>query len=139
MIKNVFITGGTGLVGVALMDIFSENNFDITATFRHGKSNHLNINWVKLDLFEPDNKLEKIFEKTDVIVHNAACIKSGNTTAELEEITKVNIDFTKNILEKASHFNIEKIIFSSTFSFIKSPLPDLITEESELSKKKAPY
>lgn len=130
--ERIFLTGGTGLVGTALTSVFSINGLIVKAIYRERRPEVKNISWINTDLLDPDINLYACLENVDVIVHNAASIKVGRTQAEIEELKQLNIDFTKKLLKAASHFNIKKIIFTSSFSLIRKPLPGLIDEESPI-------
>lgn len=132
--KNIFLTGATGLVGRAITNMLSSRYTNINATYRTNTVPVNNINWIKFDISSDSlNNLSRVLEKTDVIIHNAACLSLGKSQEEINKIQDTNIRFTKNLLEHAVFHNIKKIIFTSTLSFIKKPLPDLITETSALA------
>lgn len=129
-VERIFITGGTGLVGTALSDAFSAGNFKLNATYRTRRTNDSNINWIKNDFKNRDFDFYENLANVDVIVHNAAVIKEGKNQSELDELASVNVEFTRRLLNAASSFDIKKIIFTSSFSFIRKPLPEIITENS---------
>lgn len=132
MKKKVFLTGGSGLVGSALTDTFASQNFDLIATYRTRKTSAEGVTWVKCDFNDSNIDLHTYLKDIDIIIHNAASVKEGRTGAELEELKSTNVDFTDRLLKAASAFDIKKIIFTSSFSFISKPLPKLITENSNV-------
>jgi len=137
MSQKIFLTGGTGLVGRALTDAFSLNNFEVLATYRTRKTSARNITWIKADLIDRNIDLHSYLKDVDVIIHNAASVKEGKTQTELDELKSVNIEFTERLLKAASSFDIKKIIFTSSFSFIKKPLPKVITEDAQVDPQDA--
>lgn len=130
---NVFLTGGTGLIGSVILNKFYGKSYAISATYRKIKDENLPIRWIKLDALDcTEEQVVEMTKNQDVIVHNAASLKLGVSDEEIKELQKVNINFTKKLLIAASKNNIKKFIFISTLSGTKKPLPDIITEKSEL-------
>lgn len=131
---NVFLTGGTGLIGRAILKKISPYPYVINATHRKHIIEDINIHWINLDASKcSQSKINELIKKQDIIIHNAASLKIGKSEDEIQELQDVNINFTEKLLKAAAEHNIKKIIFTSTLSSIKKPLPDLITEESELN------
>ena len=131
--QTIFLTGATGLVGSQLTEALSQHSFRVKALSRNKQLQVKGVEWIVSDILSSDLMLCKQLEGADVIIHNAACLKAGNTTAELEEIQKVNVDFTERLLNCAVQVNIKKIIFTSGFNLVKKPLPDLISETAALN------
>jgi UDP-glucose 4-epimerase len=131
---NVFLTGGTGLIGRTILNKINISPFVLCATFRNHKIEDVNVNWVRLDASKCSQyEINQLVEKQDIIIHNAASLKLGNSLDEIKEIQKINIEFTEKLLEASVKQNIKKFIFTSTLSSIKKPLPKFITEESEIN------
>lgn len=133
MIQKILLTGATGLVGTSLTEEFVRNKFNISAIYRRSKSEQTNISWHLHDISNFNLDFFNSLGKFDVLVHNAASLKLGNTSSEKDEIKKVNIDFTKEIFNWAIQSGIKKILFTSSFSFISKPLPNIITENALVS------
>ncbi|SKB93786.1 UDP-glucose 4-epimerase [Daejeonella lutea] len=123
------MTGATGLVGSAILERMISEGHEITAASRSPKGSMKGVRWLQMD-FEEAIDFGNYLCGTDVLIHNAACLKQGSTQSELNEIQTVNIDFTRAILKKAVESGVKKVIFTSSFSLIQKPLPDTITEES---------
>ncbi|WP_421941599.1 NAD-dependent epimerase/dehydratase family protein [Pedobacter sp.] len=130
--NKVFLTGATGLVGTSLTHALLSNGFHLTATSRVEKANTDRIHWVKNNFKDLDLNLRKYLANIDIIIHNGAAINNGKTIEEIDELNFVNIEFTKKLLNAASEFDIKKIIFTSSFSLIQKPLPELITETTKV-------
>jgi UDP-glucose 4-epimerase len=127
---RVFLTGGTGLIGTGLKDLFARKASltGVLTRTRHHDSEY----FVCGNLADPSLDLRPYFERTDVVVHNAASVKPGRNPDEIKEIEETNVNATRRILDWAAAAGVKKIVFSSTFSSIKKPLPELITESSEV-------
>jgi len=48
--KNIFLTGGTGLVGRAITNALVSKYTDINAIYRNRRVPVNNINWIKFDI-----------------------------------------------------------------------------------------
>jgi UDP-glucose 4-epimerase len=135
---KLFFTGATGLVGTAIREAFSQQPFEIKALSRKQQPPATNTEWILSDISDNTLDLAHHIENTDVIVHNAACLYIGQTEVENEEIQKINVDFTKKLLDWSAANKIQKIVFTSTFSLLAKPLPGLITETADV-KPVFPY
>jgi UDP-glucose 4-epimerase len=135
---RIFLTGATGLVGTELSRALASKFSSINAIYRHRKLPFNNIHWINFDASSTEvDQLDDVLKETDIIIHNAGCLKSGNTPEEIEEIDNVNVKFTKKLLEKAVEFRVKKIIYTSSLSVIKKPLPASITESSPSEPRSA--
>jgi UDP-glucose 4-epimerase len=131
---NILVSGGTGLIGRAILRKITSYSYVISATYRKQIIENINVQWINFDALNSiQNEINKLIKNQDIIIHNAASLKIGINESEIEELQKVNIDFTEKLLNATNVHNIKKIIFTSTLSGIKKPLPNLITEESELN------
>ncbi len=130
---SILLTGGTGLIGSELSKSIVSTYGNLSVLYRERKLPIAGINWIKHDIGKDAiNELTDVLNETDIVIHNAACVKNGNTKSEIDEIEAVNVNFTKNLLEKIAKTKVKKIIFTSSFSFIKKPLPSIITEDAPI-------
>ena len=135
---RLFITGGTGLIGTELTKVLASNNNSIYALSRYEQPAMKNVTWIQGDLFSLNFDLGKYLEETDLVIHNAASLNRGVSQIEIDEIEKVNIDFTRILLNVILKTSVKKLIYTSGLNIIKKPLPEKISEESELDPK-TPY
>jgi UDP-glucose 4-epimerase len=126
--KKILLTGATGLVGSAILKAFLGKGFFVKGISRNKQPKLKNAEWVIADIAGEKINLQKHLEGVDVVVHNAACLYLGNTEIEKVALQKTNIDFTEQLFESAGRQGIQKVVFTSSFSFIAKPLPELITE-----------
>lgn len=131
--KKIFLTGGTGLVGTNLTKNLSIKEYSVKSISRQNQPPLKGIEWLIYDMNNSDLELCKQLEGVDVIIHNGASLNSGKTKEGLDEIKNVNILFTEKLLSCASKVGIRKFIFTSSYSHLQKPLPDLITEESDMN------
>ena len=125
---NILLTGATGLVGSTILKSFLSKGFFVKAISRNNQPPLKNVEWIIADIADEKINFQKHRENIDVVVHNAACLCLGNTEIEKVAIQKTNIDFTSQLFESAGRQGIQKAIFTSSFSFIAKPLPEVIAE-----------
>ena len=133
MIKDtrILLTGATGLIGGELSKMLNSKFSNVSALYRSKKVELNEFEWIKLDISkDPLDRLDDCLKRTDIVIHNAGSLKIGRNSQEIKELQEVNIDFTRNLLDRMSKNKVGKIIFTSSLSTIKKPLPNLITESS---------
>jgi UDP-glucose 4-epimerase len=127
MNKKILITGANGVIGKDVVELLHFKGYNIIELVR-------SIN--KKDQFQFDilngnwSILENLFKDVNVLIHLAASLKIGENQSEIDELNKVNVDFTEYLLKLSVKNKVEKIIFSSTLSFIQKPLTYKINESS---------
>ena len=78
VLKNVGITGGSGLLGMHIVKYLLKKKVKIIATYRKKiPFQHKDITWVKIDLskLSKDRDFFKYFKKIDALILNAATTK----------------------------------------------------------------
>ncbi len=129
---NIFLTGGTGLVGTQLLSALQMKNYNITVISRNIFSNTNCTKYIKFDILTDNiDKIIPHIREADIIIHNAACINSEKTEREIVEMRKVNFQFTNELFDLAVKSSVQKIIYTSGFNLIKKNT-DIINEESEI-------
>ena len=96
--KKILVTGRNGYVASNLIRNLNKNYYRVTCIGRN--SNDIN-------LYDYDN-IKKAVKNSDVIVHLAAIINPFD-----KEIWKINVNYTKFIVNEAKKFN-KKFIYLST-------------------------
>lgn len=159
--RTVFLTGATGLLGSYLLKILLENNHKVYALARSKNNQPANrriINsllfWDKtlsekiqhlkiiegdisqecLGINEKDRKI--LSDEVDTIYHSAAITELN---IPLEEISKVNTDGTRNVLELALNWQkngpLKKVNHIST-AYVYGDYTDSFTEDDLLKGQK---
>ncbi len=141
----ILVTGATGLVGSHLLVALLQENEGVKALFRSEKQlekvknvfvfkNQLalfeKINWVKGDITDVPS-LEIAFENVTFVYHCAALISFDPN--DEEELRKVNIEGTANIVNCCIDFGIKKLCHVSSIAALGSlkEHETTITEETE--------
>lgn len=111
--KNIFISGISGLLGTNLVNILLEQGYKVTGVIRNpdnftGTRNE-NLTLLKGGLFDD---YSAIFSVTDIVIHIAAETKQN--ILRYEEYYKTNFEATRHLYETAVKSDVKKFIFVST-------------------------
>ena len=140
----IFLTGGTGLVGSHILLKLCENNIPVRALKRQSSS--LNIckkvfnYYNRQDLFNTIEWctgnindvpfLESSMSSCDYIIHAAALVSFNKS--DLEDLKRINIEGTSNIMNVALGLDIKKCIYISSIATLGiSPNMQEINEECD--------
>ncbi|HVF69393.1 MAG TPA: NAD(P)-dependent oxidoreductase [Xanthomonadales bacterium] len=113
MMKKVFITGGTGFLGVHLARKFLKENYDVTLFDLAALDAKDLIGKVKVitgDIRDL-NKVNEALEGQDYVVHAAAALP---IQVDKKVIFGVNIEGAKNVLSAALKNKIKRLVFISS-------------------------
>jgi nucleoside-diphosphate-sugar epimerase len=134
MKKSVLITGSTGLIGSTLLKKFMHSGWEIKSLIRQHSSANSHVHSIPFDPQKDDlQEILKGITPPSVIVHNAGSKLLGVTEEELEILKIVNVKFSNDLIDYALINKINKIVFSSTLSGLKRPLPQEIDESAALA------
>jgi len=107
----VLVTGSSGFLGRALVELLVRNNHKVYGLSRHPLSGE---NLVPLigDITQPNLGLKKIPEDIAAIYHLAAIHRLGENRSE--EIWETNVGGTANIIEFCKKYEIPRLVFISS-------------------------
>jgi len=128
-VKTVLITGGTGLIGKAILSAALDQAMVVCCVGRRRPDyEHKNLTFIEADFSdEPGHLLTKLPE-IDIVIHGAAYIGDDKSADELVLYQKVNIVFADALFRYCRDINVSKVIYISSFSFLQKPLASLIDE-----------
>lgn len=146
----ILVTGATGLVGSHLLISLLHENDSVKALYRNSKhiekvknvfayKNQLNlfdkINWVEADITDIP-ALNKAFEDVTFVYHCAALISFD--PKDEENLRKVNIEGTANVVNCCIDFGIKKLCYVSSIAALGDTKEGetVITEETEWNPEK---
>ena len=119
---KLFVTGGTGLLGRTFLEsISNENEKKVTASFRSSKSlkktehTSIDVNWVKGKLSDVSFLSDHIKEGM-IVVHIAGLVSYDPADKDL--LTKVNVEYTRNVVNVCLDKKVKKLIFISSIAAI---------------------
>jgi NADH dehydrogenase len=107
----LLITGATGFFGKNLLRILCEKKIKTRCLARDGRkiNNYEGLEVIEGDILDKE-VLYKATQNIDTVIHLAAVIKSSNP----KEITAINVEGTKNLVEACIKNRIKKIIYMSS-------------------------
>jgi nucleoside-diphosphate-sugar epimerase len=126
--KKVFITGGTGFIGSALVEKLLGQGFRVRALKRNiPTENRPNLEYISGDITDQETLRTGMLGCSSVF-HLAAYAK--NWSADPQIYTRVNIEGTKNVFAVAQELNIERIVWTSTIVTLGPTPPGIVGDET---------
>jgi nucleoside-diphosphate-sugar epimerase len=111
--QKFLVTGACGFSGSHMVDLLVEEGYDVIATDREDAPRRwLNpeVKFIPSDLLDK-RTLDKVVDSVDCIFHPAAIF---SYSAPLEDLIRVNVIGTKNLLDVAVANGVKKIVMWST-------------------------
>jgi len=127
--KKILITGGTGFIGIHLINKLKKSGVEIINISHHKKIDdveNINVDLKKTDFSFLDNL------DFDYVIHLAA-FSSPKRSKNKEETIELNVNATRRFLEKVGERKVKKIIFLSS-ALVYAESNNLIKEEDSLNK-----
>ena len=135
--RDVFVTGATGLVGSYLVKDLLENNYSVTASKRELSSFQFveefkdQVNWVELDVTNIDDTIS-LFEQQqfDIVIHAAAVIDVSKVGSD--KTFKINVKGTENLVNVCLESDKKPtFVFVSSISAVGDPVVGNVVKESD--------
>ncbi len=138
------ITGATGFLGHHLLKELVKNQLPIRATYRKGSDSKLieqfpQVDWIQADILDC-HAISEACKGVDKIFHCAAMVSFN--PKEKEQMMKVNVEGTSNIVNCAIDEDIKKFIHVSSVAAVGRSSEHKIISESnewETSSKTSAY
>jgi len=134
---KVIITGGAGFIGSHIADLLIKEGHEVCIidNLVHGKKEFINPKAKFYELDIRDEKIAEVFEqeKPDILIHEAAQIKVGNSVNDPMYDASVNILGTLNLLEACRKAKVKKVIYPSTAAAFGEPVYLPIDEDHPLN------
>lgn len=110
---NVFLTGGKGLFGTAIVKVFLDHDAKLTVLSRSKQQHSIkNIHTIQGDLRQL-HSISSPDSQFDVLIHSAAEMPRNNSNDNPRDVLETNIIGTYNILESIGS-RAKKIIYISS-------------------------
>lgn len=126
------VTGGSGVVGSALVQHLIESGHDVRALSRSAASTALLTSWgaepVVGDVLDPDS-LATLFSGADVVFHVAGVNEMCSTHPE--RMWRVNVDGTRSVMTVCKSVGVERLVHTSSAVTIGEKGGDIGTEWSD--------
>ncbi len=134
--KNIFVTGGSGFIGSALIKNLINSGYKVNCLDlkRPDYPSSKNFKFFKGNI--NDKKLvKKAISNCKVIIHLAASLGVQHTDRNIIECLDLNIYGTRILLEIAQEIKVDKFIFVSSSEVYGEQTKFPINENSELKNK----
>ena len=139
--KNFLITGGDGFIGSAICDMLSKQGYKVTSLDNRSRKkkfvNNKNVKSIKCDITNI-NSLNKIKGNFDSVIHLAFINGTKFFYEKPDEVIRVGLKGTFNILEFSKKKNIKNFYLASSSEVYQTP-NKIPTDEQELLKVPDPY
>lgn len=133
--KTAFVTGGTGFVGLNLIEQLSTQNWQIVGLHRPTSDlsfiKRFPVHLVEGDILNPASLKEVVPRNVDAVFHVAADISmwSGNNARQ----TRINLEGTRNVVEAAIAARAKRFVHTSTWNTYGLQQGDISEESPQLS------
>jgi len=136
---KIFVTGGAGFIGSALVKSFLEKNYLVTIFDNFSNSSEENISHllnkgitlVKGDVTNYEN-LQQALNNFDLVVHLAAQIGVEESIKKPELTHSINVGGTENLLKACVTNKVNNVIVASSAAVYGQPKELPLTESSPL-------
>ena len=138
---KIGITGGAGYIGSFLIKKLVEDGHEVVSIDDESIGDYRHLRELELDNkaefligdIRDKEKLVKIWEKCDSVVHLAALSNLEICNEQPEEAISVNIFGTHQVMEAVKELKIPKVVFCSSASIYGEPKKLPVTEDSPLN------
>ena len=113
---KILITGGTGLLGKALIEEVADSQYEIIATYlgNYAMADTKQVKYKKLDIRDKEGYGSLFGEfKPAIVIHAAGISSPDYAEKHKEETWAINVDGTKNILNNCEKYSAKFIYISS--------------------------
>ena len=108
---RIALTGATGFVGQALVDLALEQGMAVDALARRRQPRRDGVNWVRGDLADRD-ALDRLMRDAEVVIHVAGVVNAPDAG----EFFRANVAGTLAVLEAARAAGVPRFIYVSSLS-----------------------
>lgn len=148
---KLLVTGGLGYIGSHTVIELIESGHEVVIVDNLSNSDMAVLDKIKtLARFKPifycvdisdRARMQEVFQKHnfDGVIHFAGLKAVGESVSKPLEYYSNNISGTLTLLEVMRHFNVKRIVFSSSACVYGEPKENPITEEAECNHATNPY
>lgn len=133
--NSVFITGGAGCIGFALVNYLSNLNykvklFDLPDQIEISKKYFIkkNIEIIPGSILDKSSMINSI-NSSDIVIHLAASLGVKNTEENSYRCYQINVRGTENILDICLQKKVKKFIYASSSEVYGEPTKNPISED----------
>lgn len=133
---NIFVTGGTGLLGSHLLQHLVSNGQKVAALYRNEIPDFSfsdKIQWIKGDILDPVF-IEQTLASFDYVYHSAAIVSF--IPSQRESMLQTNVNGTANIVNAALNSGVKKLCYVSSVAALGDGRPLPINENIDYCEQK---
>jgi nucleoside-diphosphate-sugar epimerase len=108
---NIAITGGTGFVGQALIDLAQRRGVALRSLARKVPTDQRGVDWVQGDLSDKD-ALARLVEGAEAVIHIAGQVRAR----DVSEFEAANVTGTLNVIEAVLAARVPRLVFVSSLA-----------------------
>lgn len=116
MKKTIFLTGGTGFIGSAIIErLLIDSCFRVVATTRKNILSD-KLKFVTINSIDENTNWLEYLKNIDVVIHTAARVHmmKDNSDNPLNDYRKINVEGTLNLARQAVKSGVKRFIFISS-------------------------
>jgi nucleoside-diphosphate-sugar epimerase len=128
---KVFVTGGTGYIGIKLVSRLVEMDHEVVALFRteHPELNHPKLTWLKGTL-DDEQALPGMLQGCSQVYHMAALARMWHP--DKNAFFDTNVHATARLLAAAEKAGVKRLVFTSSASVISYSIKTPVQESDPL-------
>ena len=123
------ITGATGFVGQALLDLALEAGWEVAALARRKQQPRDGVEWIAGDLSSPD-ALRAMMQSADAVIHVAGVVNARDS----DGFEQGNVKGTLNVIEAANAAGLMRFVHVSSLSAREPRLSDYGASKARAEK-----
>jgi UDP-glucose 4-epimerase len=136
--NNIVVTGACGHIGSSL--IRHLENYDVTAVDNFLTQRYTSLfNLENTITFVEDDFLNIDLPKNSIVIHLAAITDAAASTKNSEEVEKINIERTKQFIDKCVKSKVSKFIFPSSTSVYGTADSIVNEDDVRFENPQSPY
>jgi UDP-glucose 4-epimerase len=132
---KILVTGGAGYIGSITTYHLLKQGFEVVVVDDLSRGHRENVSADRLHVhrLQETDAIAKLLEGVDAVVHFAAYIAVGESTAKPELYYSNNVGGTLSLLEAMSQTGVKKLVFSSTAAVYGDPERVPIPESARIA------
>lgn len=113
-ISTVLVTGANGLLGRAICDLLSQQEYEVFGLVHRDTKNKISgVNYISIDL-ETDWNVNLLPPKVDVVIHLAQSSHFRDFPEKALNVFQVNIASTAKLLDYAKNIGVRSFLYASS-------------------------